>query len=262
MRNSIVFMVSLLVLIPLLNACKKVIKLELNTATPQIVIEGNIYDQPGPYVVKIFKSVNFDQPSIYPPVTGATVIIRDSSGHSDQLTESQPGSYLTSSLAGVPGETYSLSVTTADGQSFTASSKMPDPVSIGKIYFQNSLIGHNIYPGITFADPPIISNYYRLILLLNNVLQPDINVTDDRLSEGKTITYLIRLRDTDIKLYSGDLVTIWLESVDKGVYEYFRTAGREGGQSASPANPTSNISHGALGYFNACSVKTLSSKVP
>jgi hypothetical protein len=62
----------------------------------------------------------------------------------------------------------------------------------------------------------------------------------------------------DNKLKAGDEVTIWLESVDKYVYEYFRTEGSEGWQSASPANPTSNISNGALGYFNACSVRTIS----
>jgi len=62
----------------------------------------------------------------------------------------------------------------------------------------------------------------------------------------------------DNKLEAGDEVTIWLESVDKYVYEYFRTESSEGWQSASPANPTSNISNGALGYFNACSVRTIS----
>ena len=45
-------MVSLLVCFGLFNSCKKVIKLERNTASSQIVIQGNIYDQPGPYVVK------------------------------------------------------------------------------------------------------------------------------------------------------------------------------------------------------------------
>jgi hypothetical protein len=64
--------------------------------------------------------------------------------------------------------------------------------------------------------------------------------------------------DNDNKLESGDNVTIWLECMDKFAYEYFRTAGSEGGQSTSPSNPTSNISNGALGYFNACSVRKIS----
>jgi|WetSurMetagenome_2_1015567.scaffolds.fasta_scaffold37702_4 hypothetical protein len=54
------------------------------------------------------------------------------------------------------------------------------------------------------------------------------------------------------------LSELWLECMDKFVYEYFRTAASECGQSALPANPTSNISNGTLGYFTACSVRTIS----
>ena len=68
-------------------------------------------------------------------------------------------------------------------------------------------------------------------------------------------------QDDDNKLETGDYVAVWLECIDKGVYEYFRTAG-EGDQSASPSNPTSNISNGVLGYFNACSVRKMSIIVP
>jgi hypothetical protein len=56
-------------------------------------------------------------------------------------------------------------------------------------------------------------------------------------------------------LKKGDTVTVWLETIDKGVFDYFRTAGSESGRNASPANPVSNISNGALGYFNASSVR-------
>jgi hypothetical protein len=64
----------------------------------------------------------------------------------------------------------------------------------------------------------------------------------------------------DSTLSPGDKVTVWLETVDNKVYEYFRTAGDEG-QSASPSNPASNISNGALGYFNACSIRIRSVEV-
>lgn len=139
---------------------------------------------------------------------------------------------------------------------------MPDPVEIASIYYQKSLFGNTIFPAISFKDPANINNYYRLLYYINNKRQSDINVTDDKLNAGQIINYVIRPLDTDNKLIAGDVVTIYLESTDKGVYEYFRTAGREGGQSASPANPTSNISNGSLGYFNACSVRTLSAMVP
>ena len=66
------------------------------------------------------------------------------------------------------------------------------------------------------------------------------------------------IKEEKDNLKKGDIVTVWLESVDKGVYDYFRTAGREDGQSASPSNPVSNISNGALGYFSASAVRKIS----
>jgi len=261
MRKNIPILIVLVVLSCFLSSCKKVIKLDLGTSSPQIVIQGDIYDHQGPYSVQISKSVNFYDSNTYPAVSGATVIISDNTGHSEQLKEESPGLYSTLALQGVPGRTYNLLVK-IDGQTYTASSTMPEPVEIASVYFQKSLFGNEIFPAISFQDPANISNYYRLMYFINNKQQNDINVTDDQLNAGKTINYVIRPLDTDNKLVVGDVVTVWLESVDKGVYEYFRTSGREGGQSASPANPTSNISNGALGYFNACSVRNLSAMVP
>ena len=261
MRRDIPILFILIVLSFFLSSCKKVIKLDLGTSSPRIVIQGDIYDHQGPYSIQISKSVNFYDSSTYPAVSGATVTISDNAGHSEKLRETTPGNYLTLALQGVPGRTYTLEVI-VDGQTYTASSTMPQPVDIASVYFQKSLFGNVIFPGISFQDPANISNYYRLIYFINNKQQNDINVTDDQLNAGKTVNYVIRPLDTDNKLIAGDVVTIWLESVDKGVYEYFRTAGREGGQSASPANPTSNISNGSLGYFNASSVRNLSAMVP
>lgn len=57
-------------------------------------------------------------------------------------------------------------------------------------------------------------------------------------------------------LKTGDSVYVILECIDENVYDYFRTAGGDMSNSASPANPISNISNGALGYFNACTIRS------
>jgi len=261
MKRDIPILVALVVLSCFLWSCKKVIKLDLDTSSSHIVIQGDIYDHRGPYTVQISKSVNFYDSSTYPAVSGAIVTISDSAGNSDLLKESSPGLYITSTLKGIAGRTYTLLVK-SDGQTYTASSTMPAAVGIASLYFQKSVFGNNIFPSVSFNDPANISNYYRLVYFINTIQQNDINVTDDKLNAGQTINYVIRPSDTDNKLVTGDVVTIWLETMDNGGYEYFRTAGRERGQSASPANPTSNISNGALGYFNACSVRTITAMVP
>ena len=63
----------------------------------------------------------------------------------------------------------------------------------------------------------------------------------------------------DITLEPGDSVKVILESIDKNVREYFRLLrqlnNQNGIESAPPANPATNITGGALGYFNAHSEK-------
>ncbi|MCK9413679.1 MAG: DUF4249 domain-containing protein [Prolixibacteraceae bacterium] len=242
------------------GSCEKVIQLDLKKSTPKIVIQGNIYDQPGPYIVKISNSVNFDASSNYPPVTGAAITISDNSGQNEKLTETTAGTYLTSKLRGVPGRTYSLSVKIGN-ENYLSTATMPLAVPIDSIYFSSSLFSGEKMTTVRILDPPFIVNYYRLVYFINKVRQKAFYVLDDDLFQGAIIRYALLSRGSNIKLVKGDLVTVWLESIDHGVFEYFRTAGSDGGESASPANPVSNISNGALGYFNACAVRKISANV-
>lgn len=241
-------------------SCERVIQLDLKNSTPKIVIQGNIYDQPGPYTIKISNSVNFDVSSIYPPVSGARVVISDNFGQNEVLTETTSGTYLTAKLRGVPGRTYSLSVK-AGNETYLSSATMPYAVPMDSIYFSKSLFSGEKLTTIRLLDPPFTVNYYRFVYFINNVQQKVFYVLDDELFQGASIRYALLSRGSDIKLVKGDHVLVWLESIDHGVYEYFRTAGSDEGESASPANPVSNISNGALGYFNACSVRKIAAMV-
>jgi hypothetical protein len=265
MRKYISLRISFILLVGLLSSCEKVIELQLDTSASQIVIQGNVYDQHGPYTVIISKSINFDEESIngYPAVTNATVIICDNIGNTDTLTGSSSGIYVTSTLQGVPGRTYTLTVQ-IEGQTYTASSTMPNAVEIDSVYFKKSLFGNEKQITLDFTDPTNTKNYYRLIEFVNNTPLEGFNVTDDKLYEGKIVSYTFMSmgNDSNKRIVAGDRISIWLETIDKGAYEYFRTASRDGGQSASPANPTSNINNGALGYFNAYAVRTVSIIVP
>jgi|WetSurMetagenome_2_1015567.scaffolds.fasta_scaffold34021_2 hypothetical protein len=261
MRQYIVFLfVSCLVF----TSCEDVINLNLDTTSAQIVVQANIYDQPGPYAVKLSQTVDFDKTSIYPPVSGAFVMISDNHGNTDTLTENTFGTYITSKLIGTPGYTYTLTIITG-AKTYTAVSTIAEAVSIDSIYIEESDFTDQNQVGIKFKDPAIIKNYYRIVQFVNNEQKNVFYTISDELYDGKEIKYSIMPMETsnnDEKLKTGDLVTVWLESVDKGVYDYFRTAGGDMTQSASPENPLSNISNGALGYFNACAVRTALIEVP
>jgi len=262
MKNYIVI---LIISCFVFSSCEEVIDLNLDTTSAEIVIQGNIYDQPGPYTIKLSQTVDFDKTSIYPPVSGATVIISDNHGNADTLTENTAGTYATSTLTGTPGYTYTLTVITG-GKTFTAVSTMPNAVNIDSIYTEEPLFKGEKQVGIKFKDLANIENYYRIVQFINNEHQETFYTISDELYNGKDIKYTIMPsgpgNDDEEDLKSGDSVVVWLECVDKGAYDYFRTAGGDMAQSSSPANPISNISNGALGYFNACSIRTSSIVVP
>jgi len=253
----------LIAILFLVSSCQEVIDLKLNTTSSQIVIQGNLDDLEGPDTIKISRSVDFDQASIFPAVTGAAVTITSNVGDTAILTEISEGIYVTDSLQGVAGRTYTLNVLT-EGKTYTASSTMPNAVAIDSIYFEKSLFGQEKLITIDFKDPTNSTNFYRFIQFINNAELSQFNVMDDKYINGKEYSYsFYRMRmNNDQSLESGSTVQIWLESIDEGVYNYFRTAGSDGRNSSSPANPNTNLTNGALGYFNACSIRKIATIVP
>ncbi len=102
----------------LLSAC--VTPFDVSTSyQPAIVVQGMITDQPGPYVVTISTTLPINDQLDEPPmVTGATVVINDDQGNTETLKEKSPGNYYTSVSQGVVGRSYSLSITTSEGNSY------------------------------------------------------------------------------------------------------------------------------------------------
>lgn len=239
-------------------SCKKTITPDLQTIPAQVVIEGEVTDDPGPYTVTINQSTTFYSDNIFPPLSGAVVKIHDSQGVTDSLTESSPGVYVTHQLQGRPGGTYTLSVTW-NNSAYTASSTMPAAVVFDSATIEHSA-GSRRKTGQTavvanFQDPPGVKNYYRFVETINGLpFTKDIFVLDDRLSDGKYISHTLRMDSA--YLQPGDQVQVKMYCVDESIYNYFFQLDQSGGtggffSAASPANPTSNISGGAYGYFSA-----------
>jgi hypothetical protein len=248
-------------------ACKKIVTLKLNNVPAAIVIQGNVTNEPGPYYVTISQPVDFYADNNFPPVSGATVLISNSEGQTDSLTEVSPGNYATNFLQGAPGDTYRLSVT-AQGVNYTASSTMPATVNLDSITFEeNKGFGQTRISAVAnFQDPAGVRNYYQFVEYLNGAaLTKDLFVFDDRLSDGRYISYTL-YNDTSY-LQPGDAVRLDLYCIDSAVYNYFFQLLQSDGAgsfntSASPANPTSNISDGAYGYFSAHTVSSQSEFIP
>jgi len=259
MKSSNIKPFFLIALIPLYFCCKKVINVNLNNAAAQIVIQGSVTNAAGPYQVQITKTVNFSASNTYPPVSGAAVTITDSTtGQIDVLTETASGIYTTNLLPqGKPGHTYKLNVS-ALGQTYTASSTMPQPVALDSLTFQhlNNFGKLQINTQPNFQDPGGIANYYTFQEYINSKLLKQTFVFSDRLSDGKYIAVNLYTDSSYINI--GDTVLLNMRCTDKSVYNYFNSlqqaADANGFQTASPSNPISNISNNALGYFSANTV--------
>lgn len=245
-------------------SCKKVIDVKLKNAGTQIVITGEVNNKPGPYKVSISKSVNFTADNSFPAVSGAFVTITGN-GITDTLSELDPGNYYTNRLKGKPGKSYNLFVSSG-GKQYTATSTIPEPVHLDSITF---LIGekNNIYAVANFQDPPNVPNYYQFIEFANGEKLNNgrgNSVFSDRLSDGRYIRAILYDDSSDIR--SGITLTVQMNCVDKPVYNYLNEllqVSTNGSRfaSPSPANPTSNINGGALGYFSANTVTNKSVEI-
>jgi hypothetical protein len=260
-RNHNVFLTLLPAILTLFTACEKVLDIDLKEAEARIVIEGNVTDQPGPYVVSLTKSVSFSDPNVFPAVTGALVTISDNAGNTEILTETEAGSYKSTNLKGVPGRNYFLKVV-AESQEYNAVSNMSQQaiqiqeITVDKFEFnQDELVAK-----IKFQDPAGVKNFYRALYIVNGKASDNLFFLDDQFQDGSLIegTFF----DQDLKLKSGDIVSIELQCIDEANLNYLREEDMLNGQSASPANPTTNISNNALGYFSAHTESTATITVP
>ncbi|MDQ4140244.1 MAG: DUF4249 domain-containing protein, partial [Bacteroidota bacterium] len=83
-----------------LTGCEQVIDYELEEGTQKIVIEGLVTNQPGPYTVRVSKTLGYLQNGQTPGITDAEVTISDDKGYSEVLQAKENGIYQTKDLVG------------------------------------------------------------------------------------------------------------------------------------------------------------------
>lgn len=236
------------------TACQKNIELDLDDSFNRIVIEANITDQPGPYLVKISKTVSIDQSSIFPAVSNAKVIIKDSQGNIDSLSHIGNGVYQTKTTQGVSGRQYFITVD-VEGTIYTSQTQMPIKVSLDGLYHRLIEFGVNDQNTVTpiFTDLQELGNSYRFIITVNDTLDKSIIVANDAVNNGKKNDRPLFSNDIEIK--SGDIVDVEMQCIDKQAYLYYFTLasidGNGPGGGTTPSNPPNGFSNGALGLFSA-----------
>jgi len=278
-------LLSISVLFIFIISCTEEVDIELDSTYTRLVVYGEITTDTAVHRVELKKSADyfFNQPA--ERVSNAFVEL-SYGDKSLRLVENPnfPGIYETpSNFYGIVGETYNLSINGVDidedGQSeeYTASSYLPavnDIDSITLKYTSNSFFsGWEIQ--VWTYDPPDIRNYYAFKSIVNNKLVSDtlteIVIQNDDLFNGNytfgiTSQFLDDAKDGE-KATKGDTVTFEANGITEEYFNFLFEAQSESfGQnplfSGPPANISSNISNGALGFFTAYSVSRSSAIVP
>lgn len=245
------------------TSCTEKIDLKLNNSEPQLVIEANISDKPGPYFVALTQSKLYYEPNNFTGVDSAFVVLSDDAGNTDTLTEILQGLYQTHSIQGTVGRTYHLQIS-VEGKTFDSYCKMQPPVDIDSLVLstETDFQGNaKKVADILVRDPAGVVNFYRVVSTLDGYLSSGFDVHRDRLWDGKQRNFSVPHSD----FQTGDTLTVDLWSIESHVYDYFREFNQNQnnfGSPAAPANPVSVFTPDALGYFSAHSIKSKTVIIP
>ena len=249
-------------------SCQKVIELELQDTEIKYVIEGIITNEPGVCKVYVSQSKNFNENNQFNKVSNAMVTVSDN-GVEKILSETEPGLYETNLFNGTPGHVYEMKVT-VNGQSFTATSTMPQPVFMDTLYVSHGPFGQYKFATLYYTDPAGVNNGYRFIQYVNGVKEPTIFWENDEFTDGQRVYMQLDVsaseKDDPRNIKTGDEVMVEMLCLDDPMYQFWytmRTGGGDGNDNtASPANPVTNITGSAMGYFSAHTISRKSVIAP
>ena len=158
-RYTTIVLVSLLLLS---QACVEPIDLKSISYENRLVVEGHISDIGRPQQIRLSRTNALDNRTLTGE-SGANIIVETKSGEKIQFHEIKPGVYESPSFAGVVGEGYTLSITTANGRKYKSEQVvLKDVPPIGKI---NAEFVTSPQRGIKISldteDPQNKTHYYR-----------------------------------------------------------------------------------------------------
>jgi hypothetical protein len=250
---------SILSLAFVLVSCEDIIEIELDTIEPKLVIEGCINDLNDPFTIILSKTGDYFEPGIYPAVSGAMVSVTDEYGIETEFEESEPGLYISESLEVFENRSYTLQVQ-SEGEDYMAEGTIPQKVYIDSLSFDIPPLLYEFEEGYMVTcylqDPGAFRNYYRLKAYKKGEpvsSEESKYIFNDDFMNGN----MIFMPWENEAFFPLDTVVVELHTLDKSTYDYYLTLNSLAGGlfgAANPANPKTNLSNDALGYFGAYTV--------
>lgn len=159
-----------------LNSCEDVVEVKLKSGPEKLVVDGEISNQSGPYAVHLTTNAPFFNQNSTPKVVGARVRISDNLNNQFVLAETSAGVYHTDDqFIGMPGNSYTLHITTPDGIDFQSLPELlPLPVQMDSLYLSEFFAFEeefSDYLTVDFTDPPDVANFYYWKFYVNGRFQ-------------------------------------------------------------------------------------------
>lgn len=264
----------------LFTSCDEPYELDLHEHADRIVIEGHLTNASGYQYVKISRTTGFYQEGKTPRITNAFVKVVDDLNQ-EFLFEHNPTESLDSigyylpvhDFKGEIGRTYTLHVD-IEGETYKATDKLFSVTSIDSLSYkiderekkdprkENKFYRVSAY----VREPADEDNFYLFKFFRNDSIQylyhTDIYFTDDKLLQEE-----INGWETPIYYGEGDTFQMKIFSLTRAGYVYFNDLSKlltedAGGMFGSiPAPPRTNLTNGAIGFFQVSAVDSISIKI-
>jgi hypothetical protein len=263
--KNLIYIITILAIFP---SCEESYILETANFESKTVVEAVLTDQPDRQYVRLTTTSGFYNEGAYPSISNAEVNVTDNQGNLYHYIESaeQVGYYFPAiDFVGKLNVKYSLSVN-INGEVFTASDvllpvtpidslsvlldedEMDDPEDEGQFYS----------PLLYAQEPQDEQNYYLWKFYRNGEVVNDegeyLTISND-VAIGEYITGI----QAPFYYAAGDIAKVEMISLSRGCFVFYSDLSNlvfsDGGVfSPQPADPRSNITGGALGFFQVSSI--------
>lgn len=255
-------------------SCEEATKLDLRQTPPRIVIEGLVTDRPGFQSVKVSRSSEFYSSGKSPRVADAIVKVSDDAGHEFNFVHNprnqadSAGIYIPeTAFTGEVGKTYTLRVE-ADGQVYEGSDELLGVIAIDSLKFRinedqekDPKEPGKVYEVLMYArEPQDEENYYLFKFYRNDSLKV-YNPTDIYFTQDDLLAENIDGVPSPVYFGPNDKAKIEVCSLTRRGYVFYNDLSiiltNDGGGMFGPipASPRSNLTNGALGFFQVSALR-------
>jgi len=264
MKSEFQLIFRLFVAVTIFSSCTETIELELDETYTRLVVDGQISTDTLAHQIRLSKSASYFSNAEPPAVSGAELLL-DNGNQTISLTEFPEGSgyyYTPEDYFGQPGNTYKLNINlpeaVGESSNFVAANRMATTAfrldSINLEYREP----FGFWMVLLYAYDPPTTDFYRLDIFRNGVILTDTasrsTVLDDKLFNGNNTNGIRVMFLYEDEVMLGDTISLLMSAISKDYYQFLSELSSESGFSnplfgGPPANISSNLKEGGLGFF-------------